>query len=114
MFIEDATIDTVFTCTEGGKGISQIIELLGFSYNLLLITVPIIVIIFGIIELVKAVTAGKEDTMKKAVNKLIKLVIIAVLVFFVGLFIKVVVNILDENVIKDTDTKACLDLFFGE
>lgn len=45
--------------------------------------VPILLIVFGTLDLAKAVIAGKEDEMKKAQSTLIRRVIYAVAVFLV-------------------------------
>ena len=45
--------------------------------------IPVLLILFGLIDLGKAVIAGKEDEMKKAQGTLIKRIIYAVAVFFV-------------------------------
>ena len=50
---------------------------------ILQIGIPIILIVLGMLDLGKAVMAGKEDEMKKAQGALIKRCIYAVAVFFV-------------------------------
>lgn len=47
------------------------------------IVVPILLIIFGMIDLAKAITAQKEDEIKKAQGGLLKKAIVAVIVFLV-------------------------------
>lgn len=53
--------------------------------------VPGIVITLGMLDMFKAVTAGKEDEMKKAQKTLIKRVIIGVCVFLVPLLVDVLI-----------------------
>lgn len=59
--------------------------------------IPIILILFGLIDLGKAVMAGKEDEMKKAQGTLIKRVIYAVCVFFVVMLVGFVMGLLGST-----------------
>ena len=56
------------------------------------ILVPVLLVIFGMIDLVKAVTAGKEDEVKKAQGVLIRRLITGALVFFVIAIVKLLVS----------------------
>ena len=69
------------------------------------ITVPILLVIFASIDLIKAISAGKDDEIKKNQNMVIKRVIAAVLVFFVFAVVKIIItNISDSKVI---DCASC-------
>lgn len=72
---------------------------LAYMINLVLgyvrVIVPILVIVFGLIDLGKAVIASKEDEMKKAQNTFIKRVIIGVVVFFVPVVVNIVMELAD-------------------
>lgn len=56
--------------------------------------VPVILILVGSIDLVKAVMAGKEDDIKKNQNTLFKRVIAAVIVFLIPLIVFTVTGFL--------------------
>lgn len=87
-------------------------ELMSYAVNLLKIVTPIILIIVGIIELVKAVASTNEDSMKKAQSKLIKKVIAAVMVFFVI----TIVQFITLKVADSSDAgsiKTCLKCFLN-
>ena len=58
---------------------------------------PILLIIFGSIDLVKGITAQKEDDMKKGQQLFIKRLIAAFIIFFVFTIVKVVVSIASDN-----------------
>ena len=58
-------------------------KIMSFAINLLKIATPIILILTGIVTLVKAVAASKDDEIKKAQTILIKKAIAAAFVFFV-------------------------------
>lgn len=57
------------------------------------VVIAILVIIFGMLDLGKAVAAQKEDEIKKNQGMLIKRIIVAVIVFFVVAIVKLVVGI---------------------
>ena len=74
------------------------------------VAVPIIIIIFGSIDLIKAITAGKEDEIKKAQGIVIKRLITGAIVFFIFVIIKLVVNIVEEN---PNGIVNCMDCFIN-
>jgi len=59
----------------------SIVAMLKLIYNILRIAIPIALLIFGTIDLGKAVMAGDEKEIKSATSLLIKRVIAAVAVF---------------------------------
>ena len=63
--------------------------------------IPILLILFGTIDLGKAVIAGKEDEMKNAQKMLIKRVLYAVLVFFVIPLVSLVFNLFRNSGTSD-------------
>lgn len=75
------------------SGLYPIITLVKRIISLLQIGVPIALILFGMIDLGKAVIAGKEDEMKKAQSTLIKRVIYAVVFFLIITIINLVMNL---------------------
>ena len=72
------------------------------------ILVPILLIIFGLIDLGKAVAASKEDEIKKGQQTFIKRAITAVLVFFVIQLVQLVVTFVSG---KDADVANCFNCF---
>lgn len=81
-------------CTEG---MAQIIAIIGFILTIIQWVVPVILILLGTIDLVKAVMAGKEDDIKKNQQTLIKRAIAAVIVFLVPLIVSVITGLLGTN-----------------
>ena len=59
------------------------------------IIVPILVIVFGILDFAKAVIAGKEDDMKKAQKTFIKRLVIGVAFFFIPIFVDIIMGLAD-------------------
>ena len=87
--------------------------------NTVKIIVPIILIVFGIVEMFKAATANDEKVMKEAQGKLIKRIIYAVLIFFIVAIVQLVFSVLassssssntGSNVNKN-DINACISCF---
>lgn len=71
------------------------------------IAVPILLIIFGMLDLGKAVVAAKEDEIKKGQQTFIKRAIAAVIVFFVIQIVQIVVRFVSGG----TDSMACFNCF---
>ena len=57
------------------------------------IIVPIIIVVLGSLDFFKAVTAGKEDEMKKAQKKFIKRLVMGIAVFLVPTFINAIMHL---------------------
>ena len=75
-------------CTE----LEPVIGILKAVVRLFQFGIPILLIIFGMIDLGKAVIASKEDEMKKAQGTLIKRAIYAVAVFLVVTIVSLVMG----------------------
>lgn len=74
-------------------GLEPVVRILVAVVSLLKFGIPILLIIFGMMDLGKAVMAGKEDEMKKAQGTLIKRFIYAVAVFLVVTLVQLVMNL---------------------
>ena len=61
------------------------------------IAVPVLLIIFGMLDLGKAVVASKEDEIKKGQQMFIKRAITAVIVFFVIQIVQILIRFLAGN-----------------
>ena len=59
---------------------------------LIQIAVPIVLVIMGMLDLFKAITAQKEDEIKKGQQMFIKRLISAAIVFFVIAIVKIIVS----------------------
>lgn len=76
--------------------------------GLIKIFVPILVVLFGLIDLGKAVTQQKEDDIKKSQGLLIKRIILAAVVFFVVSLVNFVAGIVGGT---DEENWGCFDCF---
>lgn len=81
------------------------------AYNLLKIAVPIVLIVLGMIDMLKAVASQKEDEIKKGWSTLVKRTIYGVAVFFVFFLIQLIISLLPSSSGKDT-ILSCTKQFF--
>ncbi|MDO4963542.1 MAG: hypothetical protein Q4E75_05570 [bacterium] len=87
-------------------------KIISFGINFMKIVTPIILIFVGTITLIKAITASKEDEIKKATSSLIKKLISAALVFFVTSIVQFVILKVAEDSDKNGIT-SCLSCFLN-
>lgn len=80
------------------------------AINVVKIVVPIILIILGIIDMVKATSSQKEDEMKKAQTTFVKRLIAGLLVFFVVAIVQFLFNVLSTAGFGG-DFTDCLNTF---
>ncbi|MBE6152894.1 MAG: hypothetical protein E7166_01515 [Firmicutes bacterium] len=80
------------------KGDALIIfEVIGNILTIIKIAVPILLIIMGSLDLMKAVIAGKEDEIKKSQGTFVKRSIAAVIVFFIPTIVGLILSVINET-----------------
>ena len=112
-------INPVFAAMEacntiGGANINidaKIADTIHIVILVIQIVVPVILVIFGSIDFLKAVTGGKEDEIKKGQQIFIKRVIAAVLVFFVIAIVKLLVGFVAGD--ESPNILNCVDCFLN-
>lgn len=77
---------------------------------LIKIVVPILLIVFGMLDLGKAVVASKEDEIKKGQQLFIKRAISAIIVFFVIQLVQIIVRFVSGN---DASVANCFNCFIN-
>lgn len=86
--------------------------------NLVKIVIPIILIVFGMIDLGKAVMSNDEKTMKAAQTTFIKRIVYAVIIFFIVAIVQLVFGMLASAGATDKDnegnTAACISCFISD
>lgn len=108
-----ATVSTTgeYTCGATNFAFSGTFPYLVSTAILLIkIAVPILLIIFGMLDLGKAVVASKEDEIKKGQQMFIKRAISAVIVFFVIQIVQIVVRFVSGN---DESIASCFNCFIN-
>lgn len=71
------------------------------------IAIPIILILFGMLDLGKAVMSNDEKEMKSSQTKFIKRILYAALVFFVVTVVQLVFGMLDDNAKGEYNCISC-------
>lgn len=91
-------------------GLLPIVKVIVAVIKIFMIIIPIGLIIFGTIDLGKAVIASDEKEVKAAQGRLIKRFVYAALVFFVPMLVGVIMNVVSAGGEGDTTSwQACWD-----
>lgn len=78
--------------------------------SLIKVIIPVILIIFGMLDLGKAVAAQKEDEIKKGTKTFFARLVAAIVVFFVVSIVQLAFSLVGGNVENDNNWK-CFDCF---
>ena len=87
-------------------------KIINIVYLFIQVLIPIILIIMGMVTLLKAVSSSKEEDIKKAQMTFVKRLIIAALVFFTFVFVKLLVSITADSGLKSRIID-CTDCFLN-
>lgn len=82
---------------ENDASVMGIISIAKTVVRILQIAIPIALIIWGTIDLGKAVIAGKEDDIKKAQGPFVKRIVAAVIVFIVPWLVNFAMGLVSNN-----------------
>lgn len=85
-------------------GLLPIVKVIVSVIKIFMIVIPIGLILFGTIDLGKAVIASEEKEVKAAQSRLIKRIIYAALIFFVPMLVGVIMNIVATGGEGDTNS----------
>lgn len=91
MFESEILIAAVNFCTKT----SSVWKLVGNVLTIFKIVIPILLIIFGMMDLGKAVVAAKDDEIKKAVKSLAMRAISGVIIFFIPVLVGFIFTLVD-------------------
>jgi len=107
--VDNFSLDEPYRCCNLGFEFSGTFPYLVSTAILIIkIVVPILLIIFGMLDLGKAVVASKEDEIKKGQHTFIKRVITAVIVFFVIQIVQLLVSFVSN---RDQNISRCFNCF---
>lgn len=99
--------DFIGNATCGGTGFEFHPSLPNFTsvlYDLLKIATPVIIIITGMLDMLKAVSAQKEDDIKKAQQKFVRRLLAGAVVFLVFVIVETVIN----TFVEKTDAQGAM------
>ena len=110
MFLVDSfNLDELYKCGNLGFEFSGTFPyLISTAILIIKIVVPILLIIFGMLDLGKAVVASKEDEIKKGQQTFLKRVVSAVIVFFVIQIVQLLVSFISNS---DQNVSRCFNCF---
>jgi len=111
MFLAKVLMEHEYTC--GGTNLifsGTFPYIISTIVTLIKIAIPILLIIFGMLDLGKAVVAAKEDEIKKGQQTFVKRAIAAVIVFFVIQIVQIVVRFVSGN---DQNIAGCFNCFIN-
>ena len=106
-------INTKATYTCGNMDLSfsgTIPNIIRLIVQLIWIIVPILLVVFGLMDLAKAVMAQKEDEIKKGQQTLIKRAVAAIIVFLVIPIVQIIINYVSGN---DDTVVSCFNCFIN-
>lgn len=107
--VDNFNLDELYRCGNLGFEFAGTFPYLVSTGILIIkIVVPILLIIFGMLDLGKAVVASKEDEIKKGQQTFIKRVISAVIVFFVIQIVQLLVSFISN---RDQNISRCFNCF---
>lgn len=111
-FLADLSINdsSTYTCGSLGFGFPGTFPyLIHTIITIIKIVVPILLVIFGMLDMGKAVVAAKEDDIKKGQQTLIKRVIAGLIVFFVIQLVQLLIGFVSGN--GDSSVLDCFNCF---
>ncbi len=79
-------------CTD----LAQVWQILGWVLFVFKIAIPLIIILFGAIDLGKAVVASKDDEIKKSVKSLVMRAIAGIVIFFIPTLVGAIFSLVTE------------------
>ena len=87
-------------------GLLPIVTVIVSVMKIVVIIIPIALIVYGTIDLGKAVIASDEKEIKAAQSRLIKRFIYAALVFFIVTLVSVLMSVVASGEAEDSDTSS--------
>ena len=107
----DINTKTTYTCGNMDLSFSGTIpNIVHLIIQLIWIIVPILLVVFGLMDLAKAVMAQKEDEIKKGQQTLVKRAVAAIIVFLVIPIVQIIINYVSGN---DDTVVSCFNCFIS-
>lgn len=96
-------LDSMTFCSDT----AEIWSVVGKILFIFKIVIPLLIIIFGMMDLGKAVVASKDDEIKKAIKMLAIRAIAGIVIFFIPTLVGVVFSIVDSFSDVENDYNIC-------
>ena len=88
---------------------SMVPRIVSILYNVIQVAVPVLLVIMGMFDFAKAMSAGKEEDIKKNQKLFIKRLISGILIFCVFVIVKFIVSIVADS----SSVMECADCFIS-
>ena len=98
------------SCLDIPVDAARIASITRVIFRIIQIAVPLLLIIWGMLDLGKAVVAQKDDEIKKGQQTFIKRIVAAAIVFFVVTIVSLVINLIST----DSNTMGCARCFIDD
>lgn len=85
----------------------QIWQIIGWVLTIFKIVIPIIIIIFGMIDLGKAVVASKDDEIKKSIKSLAMRAVAGIVIFFIPTLVGLIFRMVDSFQEVEGEYEVC-------
>lgn len=86
-------------------------KVISIIYTIIQIAVPVVLVIMGSLDLMKGITAGKDDEMKKGQQLFVKRLISAALIFVVFIIVKLLISVVADN--SASNIMECAECFIS-
>ena len=90
------SVDAATTSPDFCVRTSEIWQFVGYGLFALKILVPIIIIIFGVIDFAKATVSNDDGAIKKAAGALVRRAVVGVCIFFIPTIVKVIFDVVQN------------------
>lgn len=99
-------LDSTDLCTSSTG--QRLFGFIGYLLTFIQIAVPIILILMGTFDFVRALVSQKDDEIKKSQSRFIKRIIIGVVIFFIPLIIKFITGMVAGDDFSKSPCLSCL------
>ena len=82
------------------------LNILRIVIRLLQFSVPLILLVLGTVDMIKAVSSNDDKAAKTSLNTFIKRLMYGVLVFLAPFLVRLVLNIINNNILKGSDVDS--------
>lgn len=104
------TKDTVSCGNNMASDIPKLLpQVISIIYNIIQVAIPVLLVVLGLMDFMKALSAQKEDNMKKSQQLFVKRLISAAIIFFAFAIVKLVISFVADG--NNSDIMDCAECF---
>lgn len=117
---EDSNVETTGAATGATTfdfceevGVLKTFRLVGYAFTIIKILIPLLLIIFGAVDMAKAVVAGDEKAIKTSSTMLMTRAIAGVIIFFIPTIVDAATSLLADWADREKEFKNCDTCLFN-